>query len=267
MKFKIIFLIFNILILFSFLMIFLLPVLMLGPEYAGQLWSDSWYVAVIFVLILIGINIIFFMNRKILNCLENENWNELKEILDDIIFNKQRLSKMYIRLYISTCVAASSLNEITKLEKLLREKSPAKLKKWALPLGLPYLLADKPAEMKEYFAEFLDSNAGDAGWIKWNYCFALLLLKESEEAVRILKETGADLKDPLLCLSSIYMLSPFSSDEEAGELIESSGSRLRQKMKRDDFKKELEKQRDNVQMMFLARIFEEAVDWLYNSGE
>ena len=258
---------FNILIVFSFLMIFLLPVFMLGAEYAGQLWQDSWYVSVIFIVILVFINILYFSNRKILSCLETENWSELKNILDDKIFNGNSYRKMYIRLYISTCIAAASINDITRLEKLFREKAPEQLRKWALPLGLPYLLSDRPQELKSYYSEFLDTDSKDAGWIKWNYCFALLMLKETDEAVVTLKTLGTAKKDPLLHLSSIYMLSPFSNDDEIDTLIERGRSVLREKMNRDDFRKELERQRDNVQMLFLAKIIDEAVIWLFDSGE
>ena len=72
LKFKIIFISFNILLVFSFLIIFLLPVFMLGSEYALQFLQSSWWVAVIFLVILVFINLIYFLNRRILTYLEDE---------------------------------------------------------------------------------------------------------------------------------------------------------------------------------------------------
>ena len=267
MKFKIIFLSFNILIIFSFLLIFLLPVFMLGSEYTLQFLQSSWWIAVLFIAILVSINLVYFLNRKILAYLEDENWPELKILLEQKIFRENRFRKMYIRMYISTCIATSSLNDISRLESLLRKDKPKVLNEWALQLGLPHLLKNDPHKMKEYFGEFLELDSDDGKWIKWNYCFALLLLKEAEEAVTLLKTLAEDRKDPLLRLSSLYMLSPFTSDESVGPVIETGRSELSTGMTRALFAKELEKQKDNVQTLFLSKIIGEAMDWLYGEQD
>ena len=239
---------------------------MLGSEYALQFWNSSWYIAVIFVLILVFINVIYFLNRRILGFLETENWPELKKLLEDIIFIRKKYRKMYLRLYLSTCIATSTVNDIRRLEQELRGADPKLLKVWALQLGLPYLLDDNPSEMKKYFGEFLSVSAPDSIWIKWNYCFALLLLKEAGEAVEILKALSAEKKDVILRLSTIYMLSPFRNEESVKPIIDSGRTELKEKMTKESLKKELEKQKDNIQMLFLTRIFADAVDWLYDEN-
>ena len=263
MKFKVIFLSFNILIVFSFLMIFLLPVFMLGGEYSMQFWQDSWYIAVIFITILIFINLLYIFNRQMLGYLEVENWPELKKLLEDNLFEKKKLWKMYIRMYISTCIATSSINDIKRLEQALEQSNPGALNKWALPLGLPYLLSNDPDVMKSYFGRFLTVSSDDSGWIKWNYCFALMLKKDTDEAVEMLKLLSAEKKDSILRLSSLYMLSPFKNEDAIKTVLDKGCEDLRSSMNREDFIKELEKQRDNVQMLFLSKIFDEALDWLY----
>lgn len=239
---------------------------MLGSEYALQFWQDSWYIAVIFVLILIFINLMYFSNKLILGFLEAENWPELKNLLDDRIFNRKKYRKMYFRMYISTCIATATVDDIRKLEQELRQTNPKLLKEWALQLGLPYLLDNNPSEMKKYFGEFISTGTADSLWIKWNYCFALLLLKETGEAIEILRGLGAEKKDSLLRLSSIYMLSPFRNDEAVKPVLDAGRSELKEKMTKESFKKELGKQKDNVQMIFLTKIFGEAVNWLYDEN-
>ena len=100
-----------------------------------------------------------------------------------------------------------------------RKENPAALKTWALQIGLPHLLSNNAGRMKGYFGQFLDAGTKDTGWIKWNYCFALLLLRETEEAVGILKTLADENKDPLLRMSVLYMLSPFGSDEAVGTVL------------------------------------------------
>ncbi len=264
MKFKLIFLSFNILIVFSFLMIFLMPVFMLGNEYGLQFWLDSWYIAVIFIIVLIFINALYFMNRRILGYLETENWPELKKLLGNYLFEKKKLRKMYVRLYISTCIATSNINEIRKVDELLSGENPRMRREWALQLGLPVLLEGDPVKMKKYFGEFLSAGTPDEGWIRWNYCFAMLLLKETDEPVRILTELSRLKKDPILQLTSLYMLSPFGSEEQVNAVLEPGRNELKNKMSRESFMKWSEKQQDNVQMLFLSNIINDALDWLYS---
>ena len=267
LKFKIIFISFNILLVFSFLIIFLLPVFMLGSEYALQFLQSSWWVAVIFLVILVFINLIYFLNRRILTYLEDENWPELKILLEQKIFSENKTRKMFIRLYISTCIATSAVDDISLLEKRFRKDNPKALKDWALQLGLPHLLKNDARGMKDYFGEFISLETDDAKWIKWNYCFALLLLRETEEAVVILKSLAEEKKDSLLRLSSLYMLSPFSGEEDVKAILENGRSELSTSMTRDLFARELDKQKDNVQTLFLSKILSEAVDWLYSEQE
>jgi len=248
-------------------MIFLLPAFMLGGDYALQFWQSSWWIALIFIVILAFINILYFFNRKILGYLETENWIDLKTLLEQKIFQQNSSRKMYIRMYISTCIATSSINDLILLENRFRKDNPKALNEWALQLGLPYLLKNDPAGMKKYFGGFLTINSADVGWIKWNYCFALLLQKETEEAVEILKGLPADKKDPLLSLSSLYMLSPFNGDEDVKAVLDSGRAGLKTGMTRALFDKELEKQKDNVQMLFLSKIFGEALDWLFDEQD
>ena len=249
-------------------MIFLLPVFMLGGDYASLFWQESWYIAVIFFCIIVFINSLYFINRKMLAYLEGENWPELKLLLEDKLFNKKRLRKMNIRMYISTCIATSSISELERLEALLRANKPGAVDYWALQLGLPHLLGNDPAEMKQYFGSFIDRGVRDKGWIRWNYCFALLLLKENDEAVAILRELAADTTDSILRLSTLYMLSPFGGgDDDTGAVLTQGRAELRMKMPESALQGELDKRKDNVQMLFLTQIISKASQWLYEGRE
>ncbi|MDC7126731.1 MAG: hypothetical protein PQJ46_14265 [Spirochaetales bacterium] len=265
MKFKLILLSFNILIVLSFLIVFLLPFFILGADYSADYWHNSWYLSIGFVLVIGLINSVYFINKKLLVCLENEDWQGLKNLLDNYIFEKNKYKGIYIKLYINASIATSSINDIKRLEARLRESAPSKVSAFALPLGMPYLLEGEPVAMKNFYGEFISVKTDYSGWIKWNYCFALLLLKETEEAVSILTGLVTPQKDKLLKLSSLYMLSPFSSDSEVGEIITNEKAALASSMTRTLFTKEVDKQRENVQMLFLSKILNEALDWLYST--
>ena len=58
MKFKAIFVIFNLIILVSFLFIFLIPFFMLGWDYTQVFWTENWSVALVFVGVMAGLAIL-----------------------------------------------------------------------------------------------------------------------------------------------------------------------------------------------------------------
>ena len=52
MKFRLLFIIFNFVILASFLLIFLMPAFVLGWEYTSVFWSTNWPVGLVFLVVL-----------------------------------------------------------------------------------------------------------------------------------------------------------------------------------------------------------------------
>ncbi len=267
MKFKIIFVSFNILIIFSFLIVFIFPVLMFGEDYSLQFLLESWYLGLIFILLLLIINILYFFNKKFLGFLEAENWPELKSFLELKIFKQKKYRMIYIKMYINSCIAVSKINDIERLEKNLRTDKPKLVAKLAFELGLPYILKNDPVQMKSFFGEFLLSDTAYSNWIQWNYCFALLMLNETEDAVKLLKKLAVDDRDPVLQLLSLYMLNPFRSDENISSILEQGKNGLIRKGTKESMINEAGKQHDNIQILFFKKVYNEAVDWLFSGQE
>ncbi len=259
MKFKIIFISFNILIVFSFLLIFLLPGIMLGSDFGSVFWKDSWYLAVIFFVLLVAINIIYFMNRKLLDYLETENWPALKSYLEDKLLVKKRFLGLYIKLYVSTCIATSSLEDLKKLEQPLLDAG--KDDKWAVQLGIPYLLGQDAAAMKTFYSRYTDVKGKNSGWLKWDLGFALLQLGERTEALEII--SGLFLsEDPVLRLVSLYLASTFENELDSVQFA-AEKDKLGSAMNAGDFAKHIEREKENIQILFLRSIINDALKWMY----
>ncbi|NLJ47390.1 MAG: hypothetical protein GX430_12650, partial [Treponema sp.] len=62
MKFKTIFILFNAVVAFSFLFIFLFPLFILGGEYAVGFWKTNWFLGILFLVILGILNWFFLSN-------------------------------------------------------------------------------------------------------------------------------------------------------------------------------------------------------------
>ena len=131
MKFKFIFILFNILIIFSFLMIVILPIIVFDSEYAALFWKGKWYFSLVFIAVIAGLNIYFINNWKLFSYLENENWPGLIDYLEDQIYNKKKISKRRVLLLINTYLLHSGIEKLEKLAVVIKETSLCGLGKTA----------------------------------------------------------------------------------------------------------------------------------------
>ncbi len=269
MKFKLIFIIFNAAILVSFALIFFMPMILLGWEYSRTFWGANWYLPLLFVAIMGILNTYFIVNWKLFTLLEREDWNELVSYLEDRVTNRHRYSSLSIRLLAHGYVVRSDMEGVRRLGSDVKAGNPALFNRHALLFGIPYLLGNKPAEMEEYFREALDAGASDAGWLRWNRAFSLLLLKREDEAKPLLVGlVRSRERDAILILLAAYLLDTFSRrDEEAASEIARVRAALTRKFSKSAWEREIERAKSNLQVVILVKLVQEATDWLYSEGK
>jgi len=73
-RFRLIVLIFNIVIVLSFLFVFLFPLLLLGPSYFSLFISHNWVAGLLFLAALAAVNLYFAVNGRLFGLLEKEDW-------------------------------------------------------------------------------------------------------------------------------------------------------------------------------------------------
>lgn len=268
MKFKTIFIVFNVIIICSFLFIFFMPLALLGWEYSQVFWERNWVLAAIFIVIIAALNVFFGANWRLFSLLEKEDWPALVAYLEDRIFVKGRLYGQYIKLLVNTYMVSSNVAGIEKLEEYIRGKKPALLERNALLFGVPHVLRNDGADMERYFGTFLDSKRVESrDWVSWNYAFALLLEKKLPEADGRLRSLVADSRDAAVKLLSLYFVDTVSSglhDMSAPDpLIEGGKASLKKKYTREKFARELENAKAEVHIVILSRLLDDAMNWLY----
>ncbi len=191
MKFKTLYILFNAVIVAAFLIIFLLPLALLGADYFRLFAQKNWIAGVLFLATLIIINGYFALNWKLFRLLEREDWPALIRHLEDSIYRRGRITKSSCRLLLNAYLIRGSTEPIAALEARVRRDRPGLLPALALPFGLPYLLRGDPQAAAEYFGPLAaEDGVADRGWIRWNYAFSLMQLKKQGEA-------GAELQNLL----------------------------------------------------------------------
>lgn len=267
MKFKTIFIIFNAVIVVSFLFIFLMPLVLLGGDYFAILASKNRLAAALFLITLVLINSYFIGNWRLFNLLEKENWSELIAFLEEQIYQKSRFRQNYLKMLVNTYLITSSIPAIEKLELLVAEKKPELQKKFALQFGIPYLLKNSPEESKKYFGRFLDDpKVENREWIRWNHAFALMQLKEFVSAQEALLRL-MDCKDPVILMLTLYMLDSYAaSNADIRKTVDHGRQKLRAQYTLEKWKKNTGDSK-NMEMVLLAQIIGDATNWLFEQNQ
>ncbi len=269
MKFKVIFIVFNVVIVLSFLFIFLMPLVLLGRDYFVLFLSRNWFAGVLFAATLAAINVYFGLNWKLFTLLEREDWPALISHLEERVYGRGSLRRSHLRMLINACLVSSRMEKIGRLEEHLRTHRPGLLKEFALQFGIPYLLRGEPEGAERYFAGLLSQEGvRDRSWIRWNHAFSLMQQKRYEPARETLLGLLEEEAQPVLRLLTLYMLDSYAaSDPGLRERVEEARRELAGRFDRAGWQRRLERER-NIEVMILSQIIRDATEWLFQrAGE
>lgn len=269
MKFRLLFILFNFVVIAAFALVVFMPLAVLGWDYSQLFWRQNWPVAIVFLIVLGGLNTYFGVNWRLFSLLEREDWSGLIDHLEKKVIRDGRPGRQRIRALINAYVITGSAEKITDLEKHLRESDPSWIVRFPLEFGLPYILSQDADEMLAFYGEMKESSrCPEPVWVRWNYAFALLLQKKREEARSLLCSLVDEARDPVQRLLIAYLLDAASGDDE-----ETRGSArdirtsLRATFPPAKWEKQLERRRSGLQELVLSKLIREASDWMHRDGE
>jgi hypothetical protein len=268
MKLKAIFLLFNGVLVVSFLLIFLMPLFLLGTDSFSIFWQRNWIIAAVFVVTLGAVNGYFLFNWKLFTSLEREDWPSLVTLLEERVLRRGRAWTMYVRMLLNAYLITSNTEGILVLEAFLRPKRPRLIGRFSTQFCIPYLLMKDPAASEGFFSGLLQSSGvARRDWVRWNRCFSLIQQRKLEEARGELSSLSVASADPAVRLLSLYLLDVVARDDpEAEKLVEEGKRLLKASHPAERMSRALERSGENMEVVVLARIVRDARDWLYGDG-
>ena len=267
MKFKLIFVVFNILILLSFAVVLIMPVMMLGPDYSMTLWSTNWYLPVLFLLVIIAIDAYFFINWQLFSLLEAENWTGLVNFLEEKVLRRGKFQANHVRTLIQAYFVTGNVSKLEPLEAMLREKRPKLVKKFALELGMPKVLHKDHADMVDFFGEFRGQKVPNEQWVRFLHAFGVLMQKEHSEGREELLVLAREVKEPLLKVLVLYTLDPFRTiDDEVLDEVDKQKGEMAGKFTEERLLKELDRNRGNIATVVMAPLIKDSITWLFKAA-
>ncbi len=267
MKLKAIFALFNGVLLASFLLIFFMPLFLLGSDYFLQFWaSKNWAIAAVFLITLGLLNAYFIMNWGLFKHLEREDWPALVSYLEERILGRGMVRPMYVRMILNAYLITSNTEGILALEAYLKSKKPRLIARYGLQFGIPYLLMKDPAVSEAFFASLLaNARVSDRDWVRWNHAFSLLQQGRSEDVKSELAGLLESARDPVLRMLTLYLLDVFGQgDAQVGRRVTEGRERLTGELTTGEMNRRIEKSGENMEVVVLSKIVSDARDWLYS---
>jgi hypothetical protein len=207
LKFKFIFIIFNIIIVFFLLAVCLIPLFMMGPAYAMDLWASGWPLVLTLVFVLVWLNVFYFTKRRLYYLLEREDWPALLDYLEQQVISRGHYSSRLVQLLANTYLVMSDSAGVMTLENKTAIAKPALVEANALVFGAARILGGDTAGAANFFSLRLEKGKiKDAQWIRWYYGFSLLLDRQFEKAAAEFKALAAESSDVLITGLSAYFL-------------------------------------------------------------
>lgn len=265
MKIKTIIWMFNIVILFSFLFVFFMPVFFLGWDYSRTFWSANWYLVLLFAAVLALLNGYFRLNWSLFSALERESWNDVAAVLEKRIFERNRRTISNVRILVNSYIVTSRTADIARLETDLRNHAPSVLTKTCLLFGITHLLTNSGEDIERYYGEFREKTRGAVQrWTRWHYAFGLLLLERVDEAKVVLTALLDENRDELLTAFTCFLLDPVlgSEDPERTVLTVKTGE-LRDRNSPARWKQMTERRKNEIHVLVLSRLLQDIEAWLF----
>ncbi len=254
MRFKSIFWLFNIVVLVALLLFSGLTFFLFGQEYAAVYWKNFWLVAVLFLLVVGGLDFFFVRNWRLFHLLESEDWPALLAWLEEIIYSRGRLNRLYANLLINTALSVGNYEAVQRLEAQVRRRKPQLIRTLGVSLGIPLLNAGNAAAVIDFYGPLADDpKIQNRSWA----CFCRASAQEQEglsAMAELLQERDVSIR--LLAFSKLSG-NLDQLDNSQKEKLKAAFPVLKADMEGSAGTRKLQKSRDEH---LLAHIFARQVD-------
>lgn len=270
MKFKVLFITFNIVLFLSFLTIFFIPFFILDSNYMMDFWVKNWFFIVFFILIMFVVNMVFFSNWKMLSFLEKEDWPGLSSYLETEIFIKNRFGKRRTALLCDSLLLLRDFETLIKLETLLKTKKPRLFVVLGMKFASFYLLSGNYEAMHSLASGLMDEKGADTEWLSFYAFFSRHLAKKYEEACSGFILLCSSAKDPLVTALSSYMAGVIlirslpGKEADLSRAAEEAKTRIIGKFTQIKWNTYLEEEKACMHVVVLGKMIGETETWLFS---
>lgn len=272
MKFKFLVTFFNIVIFFCFFTLFFLPAFILDFSFLKDFWRQSWYLIALFFLVIVGLDIIFFINYPVISKLEAEDWPGLAQVLETDIFSKKKVRVKKVNLLTDALLLLQDFPLILKLEKLIANEDKKLYPQVALGFasaGFAFSQHDFVLSVSEKTQK---TNTSSYFWIKLFCLLSLTAQQKNAEGAELIQVVCKNSTDFLILAimaylaETLYAKKDFSTKSELLMCAASTKEKVLKKVSASRWKRTLDKTKTTMHGIVLSKILKEVDLWLYGAN-
>lgn len=268
MKIKSLYITFNIVLFATLLLLFFAPKLILSNDlYKEMAFANNIFIIALLIIIT-SINCIFFINRKLLKCLEEENWKGLAIHLHDKIYTQKRFSARSVQLLCDSLLLTGKTEEIIELCSFVRTENPKAFQKNLLRFASSYVLLTKTAEARSVLEE-ANTSVAKSEWVIWYHAFTFYLERDFSATISELGNSISKLQDPLVTALSIFIIQQLSTIKESEyksceQAVIDKKNELIVAFSRKKFHEYAEDQKNQLYCAIISSLIKQAEDSIFN---
>jgi hypothetical protein len=275
LKFKFIFIVFNLFLIGFLTALFLVPFFVIGVSFSGSFWMSNWYLLLVFLVILGAVDSYYFANRRLFSLLEKEDWPALVYYLEEKVIRQGKYSPRLVQLLANTYLVLSDSAAVMSLEKKVSIARPEILEKNALIFGAARILGrDIPGAVRFFGARLESVKPAARQWLRWYYGFALLLDRQYEGAAEEFIHLAGGSDDGVVAgLASFFLADTLAASlPERAEHLKAAASAgqgrvLKALPRYKSWNRETGRIRTEIYAAALLKYMEEAGRWLYKKEQ
>jgi len=228
----------------------------------------------VLVILFIGFNAFYFINKQLFLLLEKEDWPALVRYLEDRVIQRGRYSPRLVRLLANSYLVLSDSAAVMSLENKVAIAKPSLVDANVLVFGTARILGKDISGAVRFFEVRRDAAKGERReWVNWYRGFALLLDRRYEEAADDFSLLARVSKEGVITGLSSYFLAetiaralPDREPELRNISREGRERVLRALPGIKHWSREISRLSTEIHVAVLSKYMEETSHWLYDSN-
>lgn len=263
MKLKLLFIIFNIVIFSLMFTIFCIPFFYANGNFLFEFWKINWFLFLLFAILLIPTNVIFFKNKKIINALENEDWPALSVLLEEKVFNEKKITKRNIKLLLETLFLLGDFQCINRLENLLKQNKPKLTQEFAAQFAAVKMIAGNYDDLYEFCKTATAINPQDE-WLNFYLGLSLQMKKEYRKCAEFFWQFSDSIKNDLIKVLCCYFVCNIlktyikANPEEIHKKEEKIKDEIKNKYKKNTWQEYIQREKQEIYAIVLTKLIDQA---------
>lgn len=262
MKFKALFLVFNIVFALIFLTVFFLPMSLPGDNGFGAFWGRHWALGALFAVIVIAVNIVFALWWRLLSLLEAQDWAGLANYLEKKVYSRTMVTASTIRLFLESSFLIGDFDGILKLSDRLGAISASRQAKFAHKIAAALIVGGKTADARDLCIAVGEHPAADRDWIRFFLAFTAALLGGPYPA-KSFAELSEAARDPIVTALSGYLNSKPGRD---GNAADQAKKRILGKYSKKKWDALVQDSGTGIHVIVLSTLITETAAWLFGKN-